>query len=107
MKEVLIRNLYFAGTDDQRLIYLNERLSHRRTYCEYDKILMGPILDSRGLEQGGIFSSDLYKLYNNEQAQAAQESGLGIKLDPYNKNIVSCISLADDAVLLANSIHDL
>ena len=27
MREVLIRNLYFAGTDDQRLIYLNQRLS--------------------------------------------------------------------------------
>ena len=81
MKEVLIRNLYLAETDDQRLLYFNQRLSHRQTYCEYDKIVMGPIHDNRGLEQGGISSSDLYKLYNNEQAQPAQDSALGVKLD--------------------------
>ena len=65
-KEILIRNLFFAGTDDQRLLYLNNRLGNRNTYCEFDKIMMGPIHDTRGLEQGGISSSDQYKIYNNE-----------------------------------------
>ena len=59
-KEILIRNLFFAGTDDQRLLYLNNRLGNRNTYCEFDKIMMGPIHDIRGLEQGGISSSDQY-----------------------------------------------
>ena len=66
--------------------------------------MMGPIIDKRGLEQGEISSSDAYKLYNNEQAIVAQSSGLGV---PIYNNIISCISLADDAVLLANSIYDL
>ena len=107
IKEILMRNLYFAGTDDHRLLFINNRLSSRHTYCEFDKILMGPIIDSRGLEQGGISSSDLYKLYNNEQAEAAQKSQLGVQLDLCSRNIVSCISLADDAVLVANEIVDL
>ena len=68
---------------------------------------MGPIQDTRGLEQGGISSSDLYKLYNNEQAQTAQNSGLGVNLDGGFRNVVSCISLADDAVLVANTLIDL
>ena len=106
MKEVLIRNLYLAETDDQCLLYFNQRLSHRQTYCRYDKIMMGPIHDNRGLEQGGISSSDLYKLYNNEQAQAAQDSALGVELDHSNQNIVSCISLADDAILLSSPYQD-
>ena len=59
------------------------------------------------MKQGEISSSDLYKLYNNEQAQAAQDSALGVKLDHLNHNIVSCISLADDAVLLSSNIIDL
>ena len=52
--EILVRNLYLAGTRDKRLLYLNNRLQNRKTYCEYDKTLMG-------LEQGGISSSDEYK----------------------------------------------
>ena len=104
IRQILIRNLYSAGTDDQRLIYIDERLKNRYTYCEFDREMMGPIRDSRGLEQGGISSSDMYKLYNNEQAIVAQSSGLGV---PVYDTVVSCISLADDAVLLANGLVDL
>ena len=97
IREILIRNLYLAGTNDQKLIYLDERLKNRHTYCEFEKVMMGPILDTRGLEQGGMSSSDMYKLYNNEQAIVAQSSCLSV---PVYDQIVSCISLADDAVLL-------
>ena len=55
LRKILIRNLYLAGTDDQRLIYIDERLRNRQTYCEFDKIMMGPINDTRGLEQEGNF----------------------------------------------------
>ena len=65
---------------------------------------MGLIFDMRGLEQGGVSSSDEYKLYNNEQAIMAQNSQLGVSI----RNIsVYCITLTDDAVLLSNSIHSL
>ena len=66
--------------------------------------MMGPISDTRGLEQGGVSSSDLYKLYNNEQATVAQHSRLGV---PIRDIIISEISLADDAVLLSNDIINL
>ena len=119
VRKILVRNLFAAGMTDQRLIYLDNRLSNRRTFCEYEKEMMGPILDFRGLEQGGVSSSELYKLYNNEQARVAQASRLGVPL-VYNKESVkplhlqlsssptiSCISLADDAVLLSNTPVDL
>ena len=51
----LIRNLFLAGTNDQRLLHIDQRLKSRRTYCEFDKQMMGPIIDTRGLEQGGVF----------------------------------------------------
>ena len=104
LKEILVRNLFIAGTNDQRLVYLDQRLSNRKTFCEFDKQMMGPISDTRGLEQGGVASSDKYKLYNNEQATVAQHSSLGV---PIRDIIISDISLADDAVLLSNDIINL
>ena len=106
LKEILVRNLFIAGTNDQRLLYINERVSSRKTYCEFDKIMMGPIKDLRGLEQGGVSSSDEYKIYNNEQAVSSQHSELGVRLG-HGVDPVSCVSLADDAVLVSNNITDL
>ena len=101
LPKILIRNMFVAGTNDQRLLYMNHRLSNRRTFCEFQKQMMGPILDVRGLEQGGVSSSDSYKIYNNEQAISSQETNLGVQIFD---SCVSCISLADDVVLLS---HDL
>ena len=101
LKEHLVRNLFFAGTDGHRLLYLDQRLKNRQTYCEYDHQLMGPILDDLGLEQGGVSSSDAYKLYNNEQLEVSQHSGFGVLVRGIT---VSSIGLADDVVLVSNNI---
>ena len=104
LKEILIRNLFVAGTDGHRLLYLDQRLKNRKTFCEYDKQLMGPIQDNKGLEQGGVKSSDEYKIYNNEQSKTAQKSGLGVTIRDIT---ISSISLADDTVLVSNDIISL
>ena len=96
--------MFFAGTDDQRLLYIDNRLSNRRTFCEFDFQLMGPIIDTRGLEQGGVYSSDAYKIYNNEQNNFLHASSLGVRI--YDQ-CISCISLADDNALVASSLTDL
>ena len=103
-KENIIVNAYKAGTCDQGLVYLDNRLKSRLTYCEWDKTLMGPILDKLGVEQGGISSDRLYKLANNSQINAAQSSKLGVDL---GSSTISIIGLADDSGLLANDIHSL
>ena len=54
VKQIIIGTLFFSGTDDQRLIYLDQRLSNRATYCIFAEGMMGPNMDSRGLEQGGL-----------------------------------------------------
>ena len=101
---ILIRDLFFTGTDDQRLLYINNRLHKRQTFCEFNRQLMGPILDTRGLEQGGIYSSDAYKIYNTEQTTTSQQSLLGASV--YN-DCISCISLADDTALISDSLVNL
>ena len=64
------------------LIYLNNRLTNRKTYIDWDGHLMGPIDDEQGLEQGGVSSSDLYKIFGKDQLKSAQNSGLGVWLGP-------------------------
>ena len=62
LRETLITDLYEIGIKDQGLVLIDERLKNRKTVCEWDRILMGPIRDDCGVEQGGINSSEYYKV---------------------------------------------
>ena len=82
---------------------------------------MGPIKDERGLEQGGVNSSDFYKIFGKEQLTMAQDSGLGVRFGEcvsLGEGVrlgegdgvsltVSAIGQADDTALVANSMHNL
>ena len=91
LRENVIVNAFKAGTCDQGLLYLNNRLENRRTYCEWSKTLMGPIDDSIGVEQGGVNSDRLYKLTNNSQIRVAQSSMLGCNI---GSMVTPCIGQA-------------
>ena len=104
VKENVMKNAYLSGTTDQGLLYLDARMASRRTFPEWNKVLMGPIYDDLGLEQGGINSGDLYKLQNNSQLTTAQQSQLGINCGPVT---VSSIGQADDTLLNADCIFKL
>ena len=101
----LVRNLHQAGTDPLSLLYINNRLSNRVTYCEFNSELAGPIHDQHGLEQGGASSSDCYKLYNNEFLNQAHRSKLGVHMG--GKLVVSSVGQADDVALVANVLQQL
>ena len=74
IREIITRKLHFIGTNDHRLVYLDNRLKHRRTFVEWDKKVLGPISDELGFEQGGISSGDLYTIYNADQLSTAHWS---------------------------------
>ena len=103
-RNLLIKNLSQSQNSDQSLIYQDLRLASRKTVVDWNGSLMGPILDGRGLEQGGINSSDLYKIYGQDQLTMAQDSGLGIHLGDCH---VAAIGQADDTALVSNDIHSL
>ena len=50
----------------------------KRATCDtYNKVKPTEgIIDEQGLEQGGVSSSDLYKIFGKEQLASAQESKL-------------------------------
>ena len=100
LREILVRRLYL----DQRILYWDLRLVNRQTYCQWDGHLMGPIHDELGVEQGGPNSSDHYKIYNNEQLVAAQDSGLGCVV---GDELVAAVGQADDSALCSHDINQL
>ena len=104
LREFLVKNLYFSGTSEPSIIYINHRLKNRSTYVEWEKRLMGPIRDERGLEQGGVNSSDFYKIFGKDQLVTAQQSGLGVGLGVIT---VAAIGQADDTALVSNDINDI
>ena len=104
LREILVRNQFILGTTGDRLLYFDNRLKHRKTFCEWDHQVLGPIHDNQGVEQGGVPSGDLYIVYNNEQFDTAQDSGLGVPLHDLD---VVFIGQADDCVLLADNISSL
>ena len=60
LREMLITDLYDIGIKDQGLVLIDERLKNRKTVGEWDRLLMGPIRDKCGVEQGGLNSSEFY-----------------------------------------------
>ena len=101
---ILISQLYRLGVPGAAVNFLNNRFRNRKTVYEWDGILMGPADDDIGVEQGGINSSDLYKIYNNRQLKDAQESGLGVDLDSCT---VAAVGQADDVLLASNDVYEL
>ena len=84
---------------------MENRLASRLTFCEFNKKLSGPIRDQQGLEQGGLSSSDCYKLYNYDCLNLTQQSNLGVELAP--SLTISAVGQADDTVLMSNDLHKL
>ena len=104
LRQLLLKNLYFCGTKESSILYINSRLENRSTYLDWEKAIAGPIRDERGLEQGGVNSSDFYKIFGKEQLLTAQQSGMGVAI---NNITVAAIGQADDTVLVSNNIHDI
>ena len=80
LRQILCAQLYKSGIKDQALLMIDNRLASRSTVYKWDNVLMGPSPDVTGFEQGGINSSDWYKLYNNEHLLTSQNSNLGVNI---------------------------
>ena len=78
LSQILVCELYKAGIDGGAIALIDNRLRNRATVYDWNGTLVGPASDMTGFEQGGVNSSDYYKLYNNEQLVTAQRSQLGV-----------------------------
>ena len=105
LRELLVKNLYFCGTSKSSILYIDSRLKNRTTFLDWNRTVMGPIFDECGLEQGGVNSSEYYKIFGKEQLSNAQMSDLGVTLG--GDITVAAIGQADDTVLVSNDIHNI
>ena len=80
------------------------RLAARRTFLQFGTSLMGPILDQRGVEQGGVTSGDQFQLVNNEELVVTNSAGLGLNMGGVS---IGSIGVADDVALVSPSPHAL
>ena len=88
IREIPVGDLFQIGMNDQRLLLIDQRLKNRRTICEWDRALLGPIVDGCGGEHGGSNSSEYFKVYNNNQLTLVQATSFSINVGPVT---VSCI----------------
>ena len=98
-EHVLTAAFSAAGSNgDQSLLYMATRLASRLTYVEQGKVIMGPIHDTAGVEQGGVSSSDQFQLVNGEELDTCNGSGLGLDMGAVS---VAAIGQADDVALVS------
>jgi hypothetical protein len=65
---------------------------------------MDPFAVSQGLRQGGVLSTDLYKLYINPLLDQTEDSGIGMQIGTIPCSATTC---ADDVLLIADSEKNL
>lgn len=104
LRQVLCCEMYKAGVPGTAILFMDNRLASRQTVYEWEGVMMGPAGDITGFEQGGVNSSDYYKLYNNSQLDTAHGAGLGSDI---GSGVVAAVGQADDVILLSNEIHNL
>ena len=107
IRQFLENKLYHCGINDKGFLVIDKQLKHRKTFCEWNGIFVGPIHNKWGLEQGGKNSSEFYKVFKNSQLETAQERALGIDLGGTDNLTVSTIGQADDVALVLNDISSL
>jgi hypothetical protein len=96
----LFRRMYHAGIQDKtwtiiKSLHHNAESCIRWTGSTSDCFKVG-----MGVRQGGILSTDLYKLYINPLLDRLQNVGIGLKIG--NVNNTGC---ADDIALLSSVMH--
>lgn len=104
LKEHIIREIFTAAhhIPSQSILYMANRLSSRKTYLKVQSQVLGPINDIRGVEQGGISSSQQFQLITNHELTTLNCTGLGI---PFGPDSIAAIGLADNQVLITTSTN--
>ena len=102
LKEHAVREIYQAASEvpSQSILYIANRLSSRKTFLKHNTTVMGPISDTRGVEQGGIWSSQLFQLTTDSVIKTLNDSGLNVNIGDIS---LAALALVDDQVLLANT----
>ena len=91
--------MYVCGVQDTHWQLKESLHVNANSVIKCDGQLPEPIEIAQGIRQGGILSTDLYKLYQNPLLNTLQSSGMGARIGDIVCNSSAC---ADDLALNNN-----
>lgn len=96
----LLRKLYHIGIDGQCWNLIYGLHSDAETVVKWGGQLSDSFPIQQGVRQGGILSTDMYKVYNNKLLDRLESTMLGVKIGGINCVAPTC---ADDTTLLSRN----
>jgi hypothetical protein len=94
----LLRKVYLAGIDDKHWTLIKDLHEN----AQFNKgNTSTPFVVKQGVQQGGILSTDLYKLYINQLLNLYETMGSGYQIGNISINSTAC---ADNIALVSNQL---
>ncbi|XP_063427548.1 uncharacterized protein LOC134711049 [Mytilus trossulus] len=100
----LMRRLFHCGIDDTLWRIIQSMHWQSTSAIKWEGMIADEFPVSQGVRQGGILSTDLYKVNVNPLLNRLQQSGLGCKIGNVLCNTTAC---ADDIALLGKRPPDM
>ena len=92
----LMRKLFHMGVDGQAWNLIDSIHTHAETVVKWGGHFSEKIAIHQGVRQGGILSTDMYKVYNNKLLDRLESTMLGIRIGGINCAASTC---ADDTTV--------
>ena len=97
----MLRRVFLAGIDNRHWTLIKSLHENAKSSVKWDGNISEPFNVNQGVRQGGILSTDLYKLYINPLLDRLEASGLGLKIGNISVSNTAC---ADDIALIISEI---
>ena len=99
----MLRRVYQAGIDDKHCVLIKSLHENAVNSVKWADQRSEPVEVNQAVRQGGILSTDLYKLYINPLLKRLEATHIGLRIENISTNSTAC---ADDVALLTeNPVH--
>ena len=95
----LLRKVYLVGIDDKHWSLIKHLHENAQSSIKWEGNISTPFVVNQGVRQGGILSTNLYKLYFNQLLNLYDTTGIGYQIGNISTNSAAC---ADDIALVSN-----
>ena len=94
----MLRRVFLAGIEDGHWGLIKDLHEHVKSVIKWEGNLSQPFQVNQGYRQGGILSTNLYKLCINQLLNMYETTGIGYRIGNISVNSTACV---DDIVLIS------
>ena len=94
----MLRRVFLAGIDDGHWGLIKDLHENAKSVIKWEGNISQPFQVNQGVRQGGILSTNLYKLYINQLLNMYGTTGIGYRIGNISVNSTAC---ADDIALIS------